>query len=403
MLLKRYFLILFLIFFLLPSYSNAQWQQVLDEDTRYIFATDSTVYAGIDPFGLYRSSNNGQSWSMIYQASGISDIIIDNNIMYMCWGNKLVKSTNGGYNWTDLLITDHTYDVELYNSILIAGVYDSGVYVSTNYGINWSQSNLQNITVRSLSRIGSKIYAATGESGIFVSTDAGMNWSQTSFIIPDLLKLGVHGSTIFVSVRYRGLFASTDEGISWYQTELDSGNVNSIISYGNSVIVASSSLLPEQHGILRSENNFQSWVPLNEGLAPLQSAYSIDFNSNYFFAGLSGWITGSKGGVFRRDRNQISGITVVNTSIPDKYSLHQNYPNPFNPSTKISFAVSKTSNVRMLIYDHLGREVATLINEELSPGTYEKEFDGSNLSSGIYYYKLITGEFSETKKMVLVK
>lgn len=89
-------------------------------------------------------------------------------------------------------------------------------------------------------------------------------------------------------------------------------------------------------------------------------------------------------------------------------SLSQNYPNPFNPQTKIKFDVpanvkGQTSNVKLVIYDLLGREVTTLVNEELKPGTYEADWDGSNFSSGVYFYKIISGDFVETKKMVLMK
>jgi len=91
-----------------------------------------------------------------------------------------------------------------------------------------------------------------------------------------------------------------------------------------------------------------------------------------------------------------------------QYSLSQNYPNPFNPQTKIKFAVptnvkGQTSNVKLIIYDLLGREVTTLVNEELRPGTYEADWDGLNYSSGVYFYKIISGDFVETKKMVLMK
>lgn len=114
----------------------------------------------------------------------------------------------------------------------------------------------------------------------------------------------------------------------------------------------------------------------------------------------------------------IASIYLINSQIPVFLSLSQNYPNPFNPQTKIKFDIpanvkSETSNlsklplrkasVKLVIYDLLGREVTTLVNQELKPGTYETEWDGSNYSSGIYFYKLVAGDFTETKKMVLMK
>lgn len=99
-----------------------------------------------------------------------------------------------------------------------------------------------------------------------------------------------------------------------------------------------------------------------------------------------------------------TGITGTN-EIPTEYMLYQNYPNPFNPTTKIKFDISGKSAAHsfLFVYDILGREVATLLNEQLSSGTYEVDFDGSNYPSGIYFYKLITGEYSAVNKMILLK
>jgi hypothetical protein len=103
------------------------------------------------------------------------------------------------------------------------------------------------------------------------------------------------------------------------------------------------------------------------------------------------------------------GIKRRFSSVPKKFSLSQNYPNPFNPSTRIKFDVALDSRLRgndnivLKIYDVLGRETAILVNEGLKPGTYEVEWDGSNYPSGVYFYKLITKSYSETRKMVLIK
>ena len=98
-----------------------------------------------------------------------------------------------------------------------------------------------------------------------------------------------------------------------------------------------------------------------------------------------------------------TGISPVSTEIPSAFSLSQNYPNPFNPTTKIKFDMSRISDVKITVYDIMGREVQTLVNERLQPGSYEVTFDGSALSSGVYFYKLITEGLKETKKMLLIK
>jgi len=103
------------------------------------------------------------------------------------------------------------------------------------------------------------------------------------------------------------------------------------------------------------------------------------------------------------------GITQTSTEVPEMFVLYQNYPNPFNPITKIRFSiplsrgVSEGRGVSLVIYDALGREVRTLVNEQLSPGIYEVEWDGTNYSSGVYYYRLINDKYSDTKKMLMIK
>ena len=90
-------------------------------------------------------------------------------------------------------------------------------------------------------------------------------------------------------------------------------------------------------------------------------------------------------------------------TIPDNFSLEQNYPNPFNPSTNIKFSIPASSNVKLSVYNMLGQEVATLINSDLSAGTYSYTFDASKLSSGIYFYTIRTNSFTQTRKMMLLK
>lgn len=97
------------------------------------------------------------------------------------------------------------------------------------------------------------------------------------------------------------------------------------------------------------------------------------------------------------------GIEPGANEMPASYELKQNYPNPFNPQTKIKFDIPVQSDVKVIVYDIIGHEVATLVNEQLKPGSYEVQWDGSNFSSGVYYYKLIAGDYTAVKKMILIK
>lgn len=89
--------------------------------------------------------------------------------------------------------------------------------------------------------------------------------------------------------------------------------------------------------------------------------------------------------------------------VSNKYNISQNYPNPFNPSTKISFTLPEAGNVSLRVFNSIGEQVAVLVNKELNAGRHEVDFDAEDLTSGIYLYKIAAGNFSETKKMTLIK
>jgi hypothetical protein len=114
----------------------------------------------------------------------------------------------------------------------------------------------------------------------------------------------------------------------------------------------------------------------------------------------SGWSEASQVWNFRTG---LVGITQPGNEIPLTYKVYDNYPNPFNPSTKIKFDLPKAGLVKLTVFDMLGREIETLVNENLSPGTYNAEWSAAKYSSGVYFYRIQADEFAEIKKMILVK
>jgi len=104
-------------------------------------------------------------------------------------------------------------------------------------------------------------------------------------------------------------------------------------------------------------------------------------------------------------RNKYSSVSVntISELIPNKFNLSQNYPNPFNPETTIKFAIPENEFVKINVYDVLGREIASLVNEKLKAGTYEVNFNGSNLPSGAYFYRMTTDKFNDIRRMMLIK
>lgn len=116
-----------------------------------------------------------------------------------------------------------------------------------------------------------------------------------------------------------------------------------------------------------------------------------------------GGILGTNGFILKTTNGGLTFINNFSNKFPSVYKFYENYPNPFNPSTKIKFDIPKSSLVKLAVYDVLGKEIAVLLDRQLSPGTYEAEWDGSNYTSGIYYYRLTAGDYSEAKKMILLK
>jgi hypothetical protein len=181
-----------------------------------------------------------------------------------------------------------------------------------------------------------------------------------------------------------------------------SGNILSACAWGDLVDTCSDIII------------FKTSINTNVPIFKLNGLGSM-FNCNTSDNGTSVMVTGKKvharimgnGGVLYNisvDTNDNPiGIVNAGKNIPDNFILHQNYPNPFNPSTNIKLQIPKSSDVELLVFDILGREVQSLVSEQLSPGTYEVNFDGSNLPSGVYFYCLEAVGFTETKKMVLIK
>ncbi|HAX47563.1 MAG TPA: T9SS type A sorting domain-containing protein [Ignavibacteria bacterium] len=108
-------------------------------------------------------------------------------------------------------------------------------------------------------------------------------------------------------------------------------------------------------------------------------------------------------GITYGDTSMLVGIQQLSSEIPEQFSLSQNYPNPFNPVTNIQFTLPKSAFVKITIYDALGKETETLVQQELNAGSYETQWSAVNYPSGVYYYSISAGEYTETKKMVLIK
>jgi hypothetical protein len=195
-------------------------------------------------------------------------------------------------------------------------------------------------------------------------------------------------------VGQRVILKTTDAGTTWITVLNHTLEVLEGVSFNNSEI----GIVVGMDGtILRSSNGGYTWTTQPSGTpANLYSVFCIDENTVT--------IVGSGGTILN---NTKGGVTFVQESPifrkPAEYFLSYNYPNPFNPNTKIIYSVPQISNVSIKIYDVLGTEIETLVNETKAAGTYELTWNAGNLPSGVYFYRLEAGEVNQIKKMILLR
>jgi ligand-binding sensor domain-containing protein len=285
------------------------------------------------------------------------------------------------------------------DSNIFAGTYD-GVFVSSDNGANWRivNSGLMNATAWSLAVKGTYLFAGNYE-GVFVSRKIDASWTVIDSGLTNIpvQSLAVSGTNLFAGTN-NGVFLSKNNGVSW--NAVNSGMTNPYSGTNPSIwslavnganLYAGTSL-----GVFLSTDNGTSWNAINSGL-PITDIYALVVSGNDLFAGNSY-------GVWRRPLSATpTYVEKISSTIPLTSVLNQNYPNPFNPSTAITFSLRAKSFVSLKIYDLIGREVAIIVSEELAAGVYTRKWNASNIPSGIYFYRLQAGSFTETRKLVLLK
>jgi hypothetical protein len=297
---------------------------------------------------------------------------------YVAVGNSgtIIKSIDGGNSWSLLASPTQTDLFDLNcgtnDEIRIFGA-DLNGYISYDGGFTWTEMNFY---------------------GAF-SSDARIRGSgppdlYTSFFLDD--------SNGYVFGEFGVAFKTTDGGSTWQPGFVPGFNrINT--AYFSSV---DSGVVAGDNGTIRfTTDGALSWF--EDSLASsltTQNINHVEVNETDSIA----TIVGDSGTViYVATDSTLLETHDVDTSIPPEYELSQNYPNPFNPGTTISFAISHRSLVTLKVYDLLGKEVAMLVNDRFSPGSYEATFDGSGLASGVYLYRLTSENFTATKKLVLVK
>jgi photosystem II stability/assembly factor-like uncharacterized protein len=381
------------------------------------FVNDQTGF--ISSGVLRKTTNGGFNWNILdpFSSQQIYSVYFFNASTGLISGyGKIAKTTNGGMNWSLIMngLPDGLYTLSLYNNSrgICCGSMGA-VYYTTNGGDNWSVGgpNMYSLSINSSFMLnGSTGYCGGVNDPPYPNfgktTNGGANW-EYSLIMAYNYRTYINGIYFFddqngivVSGLYPsvlgGISRTTNGGVNWTHqvfpnvlksVDFPSANIGYCVGDGGT--------------IMKSTNGGVNWNSQISGTASL-------LKSIFFVDTLLGFAVGGNGVLLKTTNGGITGFSGKSNEIPSAFSLSQNYPNPFNPVTKIKYDIpskvkSERSNVELIVFDVLGREIATLVNEKLSPGTYEAQWDASNYPSGVYFYKLTTQDFSETKKMVLIK
>lgn len=298
------------------------------------------------------------------------------------------------------------------------------------------------------------IYFVVGDGGtVLRSTDDGETWTALNFPTTDnLYEISINSEDkIFVSGENYCFYSTTDDGDTWVPEGPSFENISGPFSSYNKIYFYDDNIgyVGGPNGlILKTFDGGASWgtrvasdfdeindlffISPDSGAAVGPNGVvrlTTDGGDNWFedpdltaflngetikrifpFSKNYGLVVGENGfDIFvAKDSTYLDSIKIVtdvgyDPTVVTNYLLFQNYPNPFNPNTSIQFSIPERSNVTLKVYDILGNEVTTLVNEELQRGGYEFNFDASELTSGIYFYKLQTENYVETKKMILLK
>jgi photosystem II stability/assembly factor-like uncharacterized protein len=446
------------------SWSTTNTVMFSHADIHTLRYNGSVLYCGSDG-GVYKSPDNANSWSDLNQTlstlqyqSADYDISNVNNIYGGTQDNNKESTSDGGANWVQRTTGDGGYTiVDPVNPNYIYGQYVNGsCQRSANYGISyteirptgstgglfynpfemapgdhntivfgradlwktteaqtalsssgWTQIATAGIIGGNISAIGisrqniNKIYIGTSNGRIHVTSDNGSNWTTTTGYpyVSDFAVDDNDDNTCYATLGGTGsihVLKTINGGLNWSDI---TGGLPHIAA--NSVILRTAPprmlFAGTDLGVYQSTNEGANWVSFNSGL-PLVEVYDMKYKQS---AGILLAATHGRG-CWTFDVGAIIGINTL-AGVPKEFSLFQNYPNPFNPSTRIKFDVPLKSFVRLVIYNELGKEIITLVNNEMKPGSYETRWNAENYSSGVYFYKLTAGNYSQTRKMVLIK
>ncbi|MDD5362883.1 MAG: YCF48-related protein [Ignavibacteria bacterium] len=413
-------LIITSLFFLITYYSllisncQSQWIQQYTGTTSNLydmkFLNERTGWVVGDAGVLLKTTNGGINWvQMGYPVGGkpFNGVhIVDSNIVYVVgYYETIIKTTNGGSNWI-IIRNGPSFQGESYFCVFFIDK-DKGWIAGTGEKVLKTTDGGE--TIDSAYVNGGWFYdmyfkdANTGcmseEGRVFKTTNGGINWypSLSASLGHIFMKISFVDNLYgwVCSLNGRAVYRTIDFGSNWSLIDTTVPGMGCI----HFINKDTGFMGGNTNRLYKSTNSGFSWRRENTVTSNEQ------FEAIKFVNDTVGWVAATTGVILHTTKG---GQPVVNISqngneIPKGYRLNQNYPNPFNPTTNISYDIPKDGFVSLKIYDATGREIKTLVNGFINAGRYVMGFNGGSLSSGVYFYRIIAGNYIETKRMVLIK
>lgn len=387
---------------------DAQWIQT---DGPYVNSTylgvrslavsGANLFAGTYINGVFLTQNSGTNWTSVNSGLTIlyitSFAVLGTNLFAGTYYGVFL-TTDNGTTWSEAN-SPYSYFLSfaVVGTNLFAGTDGAGVFLSFDNGRNWTKVNtgLINPYVFSLAPgLSGNLFAGTND-GVYLSTDNGTSWTavNTDMRYTQVNTLAASGTNLFAGTHGQGVFLSTNNGTSW-----NAVNTGLTYPYIGSLAVSDTKLFAGTlgGGVFLSTDNGTIWTAVNTGLTFLDIP-TLAISGSNLFAGTT------DGGVWRRPLSEMTTAELSLNNTVLHFELAQNYPNPFNPTTTISFSLPSKSFVSLKVFDALGREVSIILSEQLPAGIYSRQWNAERFPSGMYFYRLQSGIFSETKKLLLLR
>jgi photosystem II stability/assembly factor-like uncharacterized protein len=367
--------------------------------------TDVWIVVG-DAGTILRSSNGGINWTIITSpvADALRGVSMSGSLgLAVGISGRVIRSTDSGLSWTEVTrpTTKDLYSVSISNPTIVATGHEGTILVSTNNGLTWNPHTAGTASILfGVSANGTTAVGVGGQGAVVMSVNSGSGWGltilggQLTFFYSTSFVNSATGWAVGSDATLGNvIIKSTNSGFVWTgQTAPTTEQL-----FGVSFPALDTGTAVGGNGtIIHTSNSGTSWVIQTSGTNQILNAVSFA-NTNLGIA------AGNSGTILRTTNGGLSGIHVISNNVPKSLSLSQNYPNPFNPNTKIKFDIAKQDNVKLSLYNVLGKEVAVLIDNQMNPGTYEIDWNAVNISSGVYFYKMTAGNFTEIHRMVLMK